>query len=177
LPSFIAQFYCSVLLPGFIARLNFCLIVEQGDPMLIFAGALLAGIISGMGLGGGVLLVPLLVFWGDTSQLTAQAICLISFLPTAGIAAWSLYRQNELDIPCAKSLIPWTLCGALPGALLATLLPNEWLRSLFGIFLIILGCREIYTFWQKPKEGPQQESKQELKQEPRQPKPKPKQKH
>jgi len=119
--------------------------------MLFFVGALLAGILSGMGLGGGVLLVPLLVFWADTSQLTAQAICLISFLPTAGVAAWSLYRQKELDIDAAKRLIPWTLCGSLPGAALAAVLPNLWLRSLFGLFLIFLGLREVYTFWRKTK--------------------------
>jgi uncharacterized membrane protein YfcA len=116
--------------------------------MLIFFGAFIAGILSGMGMGGGVLLVPLLIFFGDASQLTAQAICLISFLPTAGVAAFSLYRQDKLALNTAKALIPWTLCGAVPGALLAAILPNFWLRSLFGALLIILGFRELYTFWQ-----------------------------
>lgn len=117
--------------------------------MIVFIGSILAGIITGMGMGGGILLVPLLVFFSETSQLGAQGLCLAFSIPTSALAAWSLYRQNKLDVSCAKKLVPWTLCGALPGALLASWLSSSVLQGIFGLFLIFLGSREIYTFWQK----------------------------
>ena len=69
--------------------------------MIVFIGSILAGIITGMGMGGGILLVPLLVFFSDTSQLGAQGLCLAFSIPTSALAAWSLYRQKKLDVACA----------------------------------------------------------------------------
>ncbi len=117
--------------------------------MIVFIGSILAGVITGMGMGGGILLVPLLVFFTDTSQLGAQGLCLAFSIPTSALAAWSLYRQKKLEIACAKKLVPWTLCGALPGALLASWLSSSVLQGLFGVFLVFLGGREVYSFWQK----------------------------
>jgi uncharacterized membrane protein YfcA len=117
--------------------------------MIVFLGAILAGVITGMGMGGGILLVPLLVLFTRTSQLEAQGLCLAFSLPTSALAAWWLRRQNKLETTCAKKLVPWTLCGALPGALLASWLSPAALQGLFGLFLLFLGGREIYGFWQK----------------------------
>lgn len=112
--------------------------------MLIYVIGLLMGILSGMAIGGGTLLVPALVIFLDIGQHTAQGICLAAFIPTAAVAVITHYRQKNINVHLALSLTLGALAGAVIGATLANKLEAEILRKIFGLFLIAMGCYELF---------------------------------
>lgn len=109
-----------------------------------------AGIISGMGIGGGTILIPALLFLTEINQQQAQGVNLLYFIPTA-IAALVMHRKNgTLEMKTAKPLAAFGFFGAIAGALLAVSMQSEGLKRLFGGFLLLMGLREIV---QKKKGG------------------------
>lgn len=112
--------------------------------MLNIITGFLSGIISGMGIGGGAILIPALTIFAGVSQKTAQGINLTYFIPTA-IAAIIVHIKNKsIDIKKAAVLGVCGLPGAIGGAILAASISGDGLRRMFGIFLFIVGLYEIY---------------------------------
>ena len=110
---------------------------------IIIAG-FLAGIISGMGIGGGTLLIPALLFFTNLTQQQAQGVNLLFFLPTAIIALYTHIKNKNVEKETAKPLI-WTgLLGALCGSLLAVFLEPQLLRKIFAGFLFVMGLSEVF---------------------------------
>ena len=103
-----------------------------------------AGIISGMGIGGGTILIPALLFLTDITQQQAQGINLIYFIPTAITALITHQKKGSLDWKTAKPLAAMGLVGAAAGAFLAVSLESELLRKIFGGFLFLMGFSEIF---------------------------------
>lgn len=110
-----------------------------------------AGIISGMGIGGGTILIPALLFLTDISQQQAQGVNLIYFIPTAITALITHQKKGSLDWKTAKPLAALGLAGAAAGAFLAVSLQSELLRKIFGGFLFLMGLSEIFK--KKKSEG------------------------
>ncbi len=102
----------------------------------------LAGIVGGMGMGGGTLLVPLLSFL-DIPQKTIQATNLISFVPMC-VVALILHAKNKL---IKTKGIGWltvpAVVSAVAGAFVAGDTANKVLRMVFGVFLIVVGSWQI----------------------------------
>lgn len=109
--------------------------------LLILFG-FLAGIVGGMGMGGGTVLVPLLSFL-DLEQKTIQAINLVSFLPMC-IVALGFHIKNKLIV---TSHIGWIIVPAVVfavvGALFADKTDNKILRIAFAVFLIGVGVWQL----------------------------------
>lgn len=103
-----------------------------------------AGIISGMGIGGGTILIPALLFLTDITQQQAQGVNLIYFIPTAITALITHQKKGNLDWKTAKPLAVMGLAGAAAGAFLAVSLESELLRKIFGGFLFLMGLSEIF---------------------------------
>ncbi len=108
-----------------------------------------AGIVSGMGIGGGTVLIPALLWLYDLEQQTLQGINLLYFVPTALIAIYTHLRQKTIAVKIAKPLIFTGLLGAAAGAFLAVYLDGTLLRKLFGGFLCLMGLREIFVAGRK----------------------------
>jgi len=104
----------------------------------------MAGVSSGIfGIGGGVLIVPALVFLLQYPMQRAVGTSLAVLLPPVGIAAvLSYYRAGHVDVRAGMILAVMVLAGAWLGALIATHLSEAILRILFGCFLLGLG---VYT--------------------------------
>ncbi|MDI6706934.1 MAG: sulfite exporter TauE/SafE family protein [Bacillota bacterium] len=111
--------------------------------MMIILIGLLTGIISAMGIGGGAILIPALIFFAGTKQHVAQSVNLISFIPVAAIALIIHYRNNNLDTEHALILIFSGFVGAYIGSAFAVRLPGEILSRLFAVFLFIMGGYEM----------------------------------
>lgn len=111
--------------------------------ILILIG-LAAGMSSGLfGIGGGVLIVPALVYLLDFPIHRAIGTSLAVLLPPIGAAAvWSYYRAGHIDWKAAVILATTVFIGAWLGAMVADNLDENWLRNLFGIFLgsVRIGC-------------------------------------
>ena len=104
---------------------------------------LLSGVISGMGIGGGTILIPALSIFLHVEQHSAQGINLLYFIPTAIISLWVHIKNKNVNFKLARSIILFGVLGAVGGSLLAVVLKGTLLRRLFGIFLFIMGLYEI----------------------------------
>ena len=107
------------------------------------------GILSGMGVGGGILLVPLLVIFFDTPQQIAQGVILASFLITAPVALYNHFKNGYIKTKLTLFLASTALFGAAGGAWLANTLEGNWLRKGFAVFLLVMGLYQ--TFSKAPK--------------------------
>ncbi len=104
----------------------------------------ISGIISGMGIGGGAILIPALILIENASQQTAQGINLVYFIPTAVAALIMHIKNKNIDIKIALWVGLSGVFGATGGALLAGALGDNVLRKMFGVFLLFIGIYEIY---------------------------------
>jgi uncharacterized membrane protein YfcA len=107
---------------------------------------IVAGLASGLfGIGGGVLIVPGLVFLLGFSQHAAIGTSLAILLPPVGIAAvLEYYRHGNVDLKAAFVVAAALLVGAWLGALLANHIKDEYLRLAFGVFVVGLGLYVVF---------------------------------
>lgn len=111
--------------------------------MLTLIIGFVSGIISGMGIGGGTLLIPALVFLAGTKQQIAQSINLIVFIPSAIAALFVHARKHNIEKGLLPKLALTGCVGAITGSLLAVNLDSNLLKKFFGVFLLIVGVYEI----------------------------------
>lgn len=112
---------------------------------LILIGVI-AGISAGVfGIGGGIIIVPGLVYVLGYSQPMAIGTSLAVLLPPIGIAAVVEYhRHGNVDLRAALIIAIALVVGAWLGALVGNRIPAQFLKLMFGLFLIGVG---IYTSW------------------------------
>ncbi len=103
-----------------------------------------SGIISGMGIGGGAILIPALIIIEGLSQQMAQGINLTYFIPTALISLFVHIKNKNVEFKTAAIIGGSGIIGAVLGARLATTLNGDLLRKFFGFFLLLVGLYEIY---------------------------------
>jgi uncharacterized membrane protein YfcA len=108
---------------------------------------LAAGVISGLiGIGGGTIIVPVLVFLFGLSQHEAQGTTLALLVPPIGfLAAWTYYKEGYVDLKIASLICLGFFFGGLLGAKLATRLSNIVLERVFGIALLLISLKMIFT--------------------------------
>ncbi|RKD34677.1 TSUP family transporter [Thermohalobacter berrensis] len=113
--------------------------------MILFLVGFLSGIISGMGIGGGTILIPALIFFTSLSQHQAQGINLIVFIPIAIISLITHFINKNICIKLAIPIIISGLIGSILGSLLAVNLSSKALRKMFGLFLLFMGLYQIFS--------------------------------
>lgn len=112
--------------------------------LIAFLAGAATGILSGLGIGGGSLLLVWLTGFAGLPQTAAQGINLLYFLPAAGAALPTHIRKGFVD---KKAALPAILAGLLCAALaawLATGLDTALLRKCFGLFLLWMGLQELF---------------------------------
>jgi uncharacterized protein len=115
--------------------------VSATTVVLAIALGLAAGVLAGMfGVGGGILFVPTLVLLG-LGQLEAQATSLLAILPTVAAGTWNQRRYGNLRVDSAAVLGLASVGGVLVGAWIAISLPEDSLRRLFALLLLIVAAR------------------------------------
>lgn len=104
-----------------------------------------SGIISGMGIGGGTILIPSLVFILGTRQQIAQSINLLVFIPSGAAAILVHLRNKNIEKSIIVRLITFGCIGAVIGSYLAVHLDSGLLKKIFGIFLLAMGIYEVFS--------------------------------
>jgi uncharacterized membrane protein YfcA len=110
--------------------------------MMLLVGVVV-GMLSGVvGIGGGILFVPALVWLAGMDQHKAQGTSIGALLAPVGILAfWEYYRKGNADIGVAAFLAVGFLVGAYFGAVGAQHISELWLRRVFAITLVVVGAR------------------------------------
>ena len=119
--------------------------------MIIMLIGMAAGILSGMGVGGGMILIPALCLFCNVSQKTAQCVNLFYFIPTAVSALIIHIKNKNVEI---KKVVPVILGGgvfSLLGAFLAVRIPAKLLGKLFSVFIFAFGIKEIVNSFKENK--------------------------
>jgi uncharacterized membrane protein YfcA len=121
------------------------MLVSASFIILVLIG-LAAGLLSGIfGIGGGVIIVPALVYLLDFTQHKATGTSLAVLLPPIGlVAVLEYYRHGHVDLRAAIIIALAALAGAGIGAVLANKMSGPLLRLLFGIFVVSTGFYLIY---------------------------------
>lgn len=112
---------------------------------------LIAGTISGMGMGGGTILILLLSIFMNFDQHIAQATNLVFFIPTSIAAIITNFKQKNIDLKVAKLISIFGVIGAIIGAIISDKIETESLRKYFAIFILIIAIREIYSLYKEYK--------------------------
>lgn len=119
----------------------------MGTILLFIILGIIAGMLSGLiGIGGGVIIVPALLFIFGFSQQQAQGTTLALMVPPIGIlAAWTYYKQGNVDLQAALFICLGFIVGSLFGARLATQFSNLILEKIFGIALLLISLKMIFA--------------------------------
>ena len=111
---------------------------------LTIAVSTVLGFLTGLGIGGGSLLILWLTLFLQQPQNMARAINLLFFLPSALIACLFRIKQHRLDL---RRVFPAIIAGTMSAALFSLIAHNlntEILRMPFGILLLVTGFRELF---------------------------------
>jgi uncharacterized membrane protein YfcA len=108
---------------------------------------LIAGFLSGiLGVGGGVVMVPLMVLLLGFSQHQAQGTSLaVLAVPVTLAAAYNYYQDGSLNWRYALVMALMFVIGGYLGSKLAISLDEKVLKRIFGVVLIVLGFRMIFV--------------------------------
>ncbi len=111
--------------------------------------AAVVGVAAGLfGVGGGVLLVPLLVLLFGFSQHTAQGTSLTALVAPVGLLAFINYADaHQVSWTVGLLIMPGVFVGGLLGGRLAQKISPRRMRQAFAIFLFVLGVWQIASAW------------------------------
>ncbi len=106
----------------------------------------LGGVSAGLfGIGGGIVIVPALIYWAGFSQHMATGTSLAVLLPPIGLAAvLEYYRYGNIDVRAAVILAVTMFLGSWLGAYFANHIEGAQLRLIFGLFVCGLGVYLVY---------------------------------
>jgi uncharacterized membrane protein YfcA len=120
------------------------------NPAYIFGGlglGVAAGVLSGIiGIGGGILLIPALVYMFGMSQLKAQGTSLaVLLLPVGILAVLPYFRAGQIDIKLAALIAVGFAAGGWFGGTWAQQLPADVLRKGFALLLVLVAVKLYFT--------------------------------
>ena len=110
---------------------------------------LISGIISGMGMGGGTILILLLSMFADVEQHIAQGTNVIFFVPTAIAAIFIFIKNKNIKFKVAIPICLWGLAGTFVGATISSNMEVGILRKCFGVFLILIAIYQTYSLYKR----------------------------
>ena len=112
----------------------------------IFALAFGVGILGGLfGVGGGIILIPLLALLFRFEQHKAQGTSLVALVPPTGLLAFVNYaRAGAVDWTAGLLLMPGMFLGGIAGSHLAQRISPLWMRRVFAAFLFVLGVWQAF---------------------------------
>jgi uncharacterized protein len=113
--------------------------------LLILVG-LAAGALSGMvGVGGGIIIVPALVYILGFSQFQAQGTSLgLLLLPVGFLAVWNYYKQGYIDVKVVLVMCAAFVIGGYVGSRFTLSLPQETVKKIFAVILLLVAGKMLF---------------------------------
>ena len=117
--------------------------------VLVPIGVVVGAFSAIFGVGGGVLVVPVLAIGFGFDQHLAQGTSLAVIVPTAVAGAAAHHKRGYLKLGLAAGLGLGGVVGVVAGAVIALGTSAELLRNVFGIFLVVFGLRIVVEAWRQ----------------------------
>lgn len=111
--------------------------------MLLALAGLLSGIVGGFfGIGGGIIIVPILVIFFNFSQKLAQGTTLAALIPPIGLlAAFAYWKTGNVNLKAALIIAVGFLIGGWIGGFAAQYVPEFYLRKFFAVMLVLVAIK------------------------------------
>ena len=121
--------------------------METTTVLILIAIGLMTGVFGGIfGVGGAIIMIPALVFFLSVDQHTAQGTSLAVMLPPIGLfAAYNYYKAGQVNIWYAVIIAVTFMIGGYFGSMIALKLPENLMKKVFGIFLILTALKLIFS--------------------------------
>jgi uncharacterized membrane protein YfcA len=116
----------------------------------IFAALIVLGIFTGIlsgivGVGGGIILVPALVYFFNTTQLQAQGTSLaLLMFPVGILAVMQYYKQGHIDFRLVGIIALGFVLGSFMGSKIALSLPQDLVKKIFAVLLLIISVKMLF---------------------------------
>ncbi len=121
--------------------------MDPSQILILIGVGMLAGILSGfVGIGGGVVIVPALMYFMGLSQLEAQGTSLAILLPPVGILAFiNYYKAGHINVNYALIIAATFIIGGYIGSKVALKINPNIVRFVFGVLMFYVSIRLIWT--------------------------------
>lgn len=107
----------------------------------------IAGIVGGLGMGGGTVLILILSIFNNVEQHIAQGANVVFFIPTAVAAIIVFIKNKNIKFKLGIPILLWGIVGTTIGASISSMLDVYVLRKFFGLFLIFIGLYQTYSVY------------------------------
>jgi uncharacterized membrane protein YfcA len=116
---------------------------------MTFAAVVLIGLLAGtmgglLGVGGGIVIVPLLIMLLGVDTKLAIGTSLATIVPTAIMATWRHHHLQHVDWKIAGTMMIGSVVGAVIGASLTSVISADALKRGFAVFLIVTAVRMLW---------------------------------
>jgi hypothetical protein len=114
--------------------------------IIILLVGIAAGMLGGMvGIGGGIIIVPALVYFLGMSQLSAQGTSLaLILLPVGILGVLQYYKQGHVEINVVLVLAVGFIAGSFFGSKISLNLPQETVKKFFAILMIVIAVKMLF---------------------------------
>ena len=101
---------------------------------------ILAGVLSGLvGVGGGIIMVPLLVMFFSFNQHEAQGTSLaVLAVPVTAVAVFNYYKEGQINLKYAAIIAVFFVLGSIVGSKFALTLDQKVLKKIFAVVLVVI---------------------------------------
>ena len=117
--------------------------------IVIILFGIIAGIVTGLGMGGGSILILLLSVFSGLDQHIAQATNLVFFIPTSIVAIYTNLKYKNVDLKLASIISIFGVLGAIMGAIISS--NSSLLKKFFAVFILIIAIYETYRLFREYK--------------------------
>jgi len=120
--------------------------MQMNTIVILLLLGIIAGFLSGLiGIGGGIVIVPVLVYFLSMDQKTAQGTTLFMFLmPIGFLGVYTYYKGGHVDIKAALLISSTFILGSFFGARTAQTIDTSLVRQLFAIAIILIGIKMLW---------------------------------
>src|SRR4051812_4407499 len=117
--------------------------MRMGEILILLCVGLLAGYLSGLvGIGGGIVVVPMLVYFFHLSQKSAQGTVLFMFLLPVGIlGVYNYYKAGHVDFKLAAIMAITFVAGSYLGSKTAIAIDTKMVKQIFAVTIIVIGVK------------------------------------
>jgi len=119
----------------------------MNDVVILLCVGVAAGFLSGLiGIGGGIIIVPVLVYYFTMNQKMAQGTTLFMFmLPIGFLGVYNYYKEGQIDFKSALIMSLTFIIGSYFGSKTALVIDTKLVKQIFGAMIVLIGLKMLFN--------------------------------